>query len=580
MVTVSFFLALALVSSAVVAQPETNGLASLFACFKQQTTFMSIEIPTEFVYEWIPPSDETPAPTSNRNSLKIGLKYILQKLNLQSDQFKRRTSFTDHLRVTHLYGIPLHEGWPIGNLHAAVHIKNGQARYYSATIGRKEKLTKRSSTTPESMVEKSSEEAVRAAVDCLGVPFYHSIAPVMESYWTSDGNIPVWVFQLRDNPVTQWFEVRVDANTGVVVSKESFKRGFTYKAVNLPNENLNDGFSTIVDPENIQSSPKGWTEGYKTIGNNVEANAEGGTPFKTTIKGVFDGGFDPMLPPQTPKNTAVGIINAFYAANMFHDITYQYGFTEQAGNFQKNNFGKGGKGKDPVIINIKRSKETYGAEFSTPLDGQPGVLTLCIYTATEPSRDPALDNTILIHELTHGLTARLTGGAQTKLCMTDTESLGLSEGYSDIIAMILTAKPEDTRNTIKVIGEYVEGDSRGIRDYPYATDMDVNPLTYLRVVGEEDPHRLGAIWASMLWEVYWNFVDAYGFSANLHDATQKEGNIIFLQLLVGTLMIQPCKLTFISARDAMLAADKMYYDGVHEHLIIKGFFKRGLGSIS
>ncbi|KAH9270385.1 hypothetical protein BASA83_007548 [Batrachochytrium salamandrivorans] len=523
MVTVSLFLALALVSSAVVAQPGTNGLASLFACFKQQTTS---EISIKFVYEWIPPSKTAPAPTSDRNSLKIGLKYILQKLKLRSNQFKRRTSFTDHFGVTHLYGIPLHEGWPIGNLHAAVHVKNGQARYYSATIGHKEKLTKRSSTTPESMVEKSSEEAVRAAVDCLGVPFYHNIAPVMESYWTSDGNIPVWVFQLRDNPVTQWFEVRVNANTGVVVSKESFKRGFTYKAVNLPNESPNDGFSTIVNPENFQSSPNGWTEGFRTIGNNVEANAEGGTPFKTTIKGVFDGIFDPMLPPQTPKNTVMGVINAFYAANMFHDITYQYGFTEQAGNFQEDNFNK------------------------------------------------------VIHELTHGLTDRLTGGAQTKMCMKETESKGLSEGYSDIVAIILTAKLKDTRNTIRVIGEYVEGNARGIRDYPYATDMDVNPLTYKDVAGETNQHRLGTIWAVMLWEVYWNFVDADGFSANLHDATQKEGNIMFLQLLVGTLMIQPCKLTFISARDAMLAADKMYYGGVHEHLIRQGFTKRGLGSIS
>ncbi|KAJ1344763.1 hypothetical protein BSLG_010701 [Batrachochytrium salamandrivorans] len=463
MVTVSLFLALALVSSTVVAQPGTNGLASLFACFKQQTTS---EISIKSVYEWISPSKTAPAPTSNRNSLKIGLKYILQKLNL------------------------------------------------------------------------------------------------------------------RDNPVTQWFEVRVNANTGVVVSKESFKRGFTYKAVNLPNESPNDGFSTIVDPENIQSSPKGWTEGFRTIGNNVWANAEGGRLFETTTKGVFSGIFDPMLPPQTPKNTAVGIINAFYVANMLHDITYQYGFTEKAGNFQKNNFGKGGKGKDPVIIDIQSSKETDSAEFSTPLDGYPGVLTLYIYTATEPNRDPALDNTILIHELTHGLSDRLTGGAQTKMCMTDTESLGLSEGYSDIVAMILTAKPEDTRNTIKVIGEYVEGDSRGIRDYPYTTDMRFNPLAYKDAVGEKDPYRLGTIWATMLWEVYWNFVDAHGFSANLHDATQSKGNIIFLQLLVGTLMIQPCDPTFISARDAMLATDHAYYGGVHEHLIRQGFAKRGLGSIS
>ncbi|KAH6570516.1 hypothetical protein BASA62_004338 [Batrachochytrium salamandrivorans] len=71
-----------------------------------------------------------------------------------------------------------------------------------------------------------------------------------------------------------------------------------------------------------------------------------------------------------------------------------------------------------------------------------------------------------------------------------------------------------------------------------------------------------------------------GFSANLHDATQKQGNIIFLQLLVGTLMIQPCNPTFESAYDAMLAADDAYYGGIHKHLIRKGFSKRGLGPVS
>ncbi|KAH6566840.1 hypothetical protein BASA83_012873 [Batrachochytrium salamandrivorans] len=110
--------------------------------------------------------------------------------------------------------------------------------------------------------------------------------------------------------------------------------------------------------------------------------------------------------------------------------------------------------------------------------------------------------------------------------------------------------------------------------------MDVNPLTYKDAVGEKDIHRLGEIWVSLLFEVYWNLVEAYGFSANLHDATQKKGNIVFIQLFVGTLMIQPCNPTFISARDAMLAADDAYYGGIHEHLIIKGFAKRGLGIVA
>ncbi|KAH9268270.1 hypothetical protein BASA83_009431 [Batrachochytrium salamandrivorans] len=227
---------------------------------------------------------------------------------------------------------------------------------------------------------------------------------------------------------------------------------------------------------------------------------------------------------------------------MVHDVFYAYGFNEPAGNFQMDNFNRGGIAGDPIIINVQGSKEYNAAFFGTLLDGHPGVLNLHIFTITNPNRDPALDNTILTHELGHGVSSRLTGGAQTKMCMSKIEPLGLSEGYSDVIAIIFTAKPEDTRNTKKVLGEYVEGALKGC--------------------------------------VYWNFVEKYGFSANLHDATQEEGNIIFLQLLVGTLMIQPCNPTFESARDAMLVADAVYYGGIHEHLIREGFAKRGLGSIS
>ncbi|KAH9268980.1 hypothetical protein BASA83_008982 [Batrachochytrium salamandrivorans] len=477
--------------------------------------------------------------------------------------------------------MPLHKGSLIENLHAAVHIKGNQVVFYSATtIVDDQVLTKRSPQIPKSRAEISSKKAVKAAVDYLKVPFYPDIAPVKESYETDKGSIPVWSFQLRDNPITQWIEVKVNAITGDIVSKEDVKREFTYTAIKLPNENPRNEFSTILSPENFQASPNGWTDGFELKGNNVEVIAEGGRVFGTATRGRFKGFFDPTLPPQTLKNLAAGAINAFYVANTFHDTLYQYGFNEPAGNFQRDNFNRGGIGGDPVIINLQNSKEQNNVNFNTPLDGRSGVLNLYIFTVTKPNRDPALDNTVTVHELGHGLSSRLTGGAQTKKCMSKIESGGLSEGYSDMMALIFTAKPKDTRDTEKVMGEYIKGDSQGIRRYPYTTDLDVNPLTYQDVAGEKDSYRLGEIWASLLLEVYWNFVEEYGFSADLHDATQEKGNIIFLQLFVATLMIQPCEPTFDSARAAMLAADDIYYGGIHEHLIIKGFAKRGLGSIS
>ncbi|KAJ1341550.1 hypothetical protein BSLG_010827 [Batrachochytrium salamandrivorans] len=517
MVTASLFLVLALVSYTVVAQPGEKGLTSPPACLNPLETS---ETSTKSVYEWIPLDEEILLPTSNEDPVEIGLSYILQKLNLQSNKFKVMTNFTDYSGTTHMYGVPLHKGLPIGNLNAAAHVKNSRTFFYSATIKNNPRLTKRSPTTPDSTFKKSYKEAVKAAVDCLGVPFYPDIAPVMESHWMRDGSIiPVWGFQLKNNPITRWFEVKVNAIISDIVSMEDFKREFTYTAIELPNENPRNGFSTILSPENFQASPNGWTDGFELKGNNAEAKYKKYKTFKTTTKGMLSGAFDPLLPPQTPKNIVAGAANAFYAGWKLPTEQFQQG------------------------------------------------------------RDSALDNTILTHELTHGLSSRLTGGALEIMCMTKIEPLGLSEGYSDMMALIFTAKPEDTRNTEKVIGEYVKGNSRGMRKYTYTTNMRANPLTYKYAIGEKHRNRLGEIWATMLLEVYWNFVDAYGFSTNLYDAKQKRGNIMFLQLFVGTLMLQPCNPTLYSAYDAMIAADYAYYGGINKHLIIKGFTKRGLGSI-
>ena len=53
---------------------------------------------------------------------------------------------------------------------------------------------------------------------------------------------------------------------------------------------------------------------------------------------------DPTQDPTVPVNVNAGRVNAFYVINTVHDLSYRYGFTEVAFNFQTNNFGLGGKG--------------------------------------------------------------------------------------------------------------------------------------------------------------------------------------------------------------------------------------------
>ena len=60
------------------------------------------------------------------------------------------------------------------------------------------------------------------------------------------------------------------------------------------------------------------------------------------------------------------VTNLFYGCNTFHDILYRYGFDEASGNFQDNNYGRGGLGGDYVRCEAQDGSGTNNANFSTP----------------------------------------------------------------------------------------------------------------------------------------------------------------------------------------------------------------------
>ncbi|KAH9245025.1 hypothetical protein BASA81_017526 [Batrachochytrium salamandrivorans] len=199
------------------------------------------------------------------------------------------------------------------------------------------------------------------------------------------------------------------------------------------------------------------------------------------------------------------------------------------------------------------------------------------FTSTNPNRDGGLDNGIPIHEFGHGVSNRLTGGSATGECLNTDEAGGMGEGWSDIMALIVLAKSSDTATTSIPMGAYVTNNADGIRSHPYTTDMNVNPLTYSDLQTRSEVHDVGEVWASMLWEVYWSLVTKHGFSEDLSDASQSAGNVVAMQNIIGGMMLQPCNPTFLSARDAVIAADASHYKGANKCDIIKAFAKRGMG---
>src|SRR5262249_2391009 len=153
-----------------------------------------------------------------------------------------------------------------------------------------------------------------------------------------------------------------------------------------------------------------------------------GSPFR-----VFDFAMD--LSAQDPTNYgSAAVTQLFYWCNWYHDRLYQLGFTEAAGNFQSNNFGRGGFGHDDVQADAEDGSWLNNANFSTPPDGSPGRMQMYLFNGMSPRRDGDLDAEIILHEHTHGLSWRLVGGGQA---LGDTQSDGMGEGWSDFYGLCL-----------------------------------------------------------------------------------------------------------------------------------------------
>lgn len=207
----------------------------------------------------------------------------------------------------------------------------------------------------------------------------------------------------------------------------------------------------------------------------------------------------------------------------------------------------------------------------------PVELTMREFEAIGPQQwDASFDNGIIAHEYGHGISNRLTGGPSAAGCLGTAEQMG--EGWSDFFSLITTVEPGDSGEDVRGIGNYANSDGtngRGIRRFPYSTDMSVNPQTYDDIKGTTAPHPVGEVWVDMLWDMYWRFVDVYGYDA---DWTNTEsGNYRAILLVMDGMRLQGCNPGFIAGRDAIVEADILNYDGMHECMLWEIFARRGLG---
>ena len=433
---------------------------------------------------------------------------------------------------------------------------------------------------------------------------------------TADGSAALsWGMEIQTLDSQHWYDLSVDVSTGRIVALVDWTSEADYHVVPIPNESPQDGgFNIISNPADPVASPFGWhdTNGVAgpeftdTRGNNVDAHLDrdaNNVPDPSPPRP--DGGanlnfsgytFDPASSPLTLQNQNAAMVNLFYMNNVLHDVHYQYGFTEAAGNFQVNNYGRGGLGNDPVQADAQDGSGTNNANMSTPADGSSPRMQMYIWTAANPDRDSDLDNGVIIHEYGHGVSNRLTGGPANSGALGNIQSRGMGEGWSDWHAIMFTQRPADLITSGHGIGTYVNNQPQngvGIRRFRYSYDMTINPLTWdaygssgttsYGVTRTTAVHRTGEIWCSALWDMNWLLINKYGYDTNLYTGWSPNpgpanaGNKLAMRLVMEGMKLQPSNPSFIQARDAIIAADIALNGGKDLFEIWSAFARRGLG---
>lgn len=197
--------------------------------------------------------------------------------------------------------------------------------------------------------------------------------------------------------------------------------------------------------------------------------------------------------------------------------------------------------------------------------------------------DGDFDNGIIAHEYTHGISGRLVGGGAG---LNSSEQPG--EGWSDWAWLMMQIKTGDTRNDNRGIGTYAmnqPNDGIGIREYKYSTNMTINPHTFASTnamwytdadgFDQINVHAVGSVWCVILWDLAWNYIEKYGYDANIYNGTG--GNNKVMRLVIDAMKLTPANPTLIQCRNAIIQADQNTTNGQNYCLIWQTFARRGMG---
>jgi hypothetical protein len=458
-------------------------------------------------------------------------------------------------------------------------------------------------------VESVRPATVHNGVRFMAGPLVRDVQGAAVWYYSRGKLRPAWNFFVADTDGVHRYAVTVDDGSDAILHQHPLTffqsatapapRGMVFDGQS-PQPNPSPGVRMSAAPPIVPrvpvsfqgdpvASPQGWMTGVATEGNNVIAGENlSATDFVAPVPVQAVAG-DFIFPLQLGVGffplayTNPAVTNLFYWINRAHDLHYQYGFDEQAGNYQANNFGRGGVGGDPIYAYAHYGAQyPGGGEFenaffaleATTDDGVPAEVAMFVSggfgLTNDIFTDGAYDAEVMVHEYTHGVSERLARQAYTVY-----QGRAMGEAWSDFFALeyiVPVGAPPD--------GSYPEGEyffqnwGTGIRTRPYSTNMNVDPLTFGNighVTSYPEIHADGEIWVAALWEMRANLIAQFG---------EKEGRNRVRQLVIDGMKLSVPAATMVDMRDAILLADRVDYNGASQTQLWAGFAKRGLGALA
>jgi hypothetical protein len=306
---------------------------------------------------------------------------------------------------------------------------------------------------------------------------------------------------------------------------------------------------------------------------------------------TFDYKYDHTKPASNATNLQNSLVGMFFHVNWLHDRWYAAGFDEASGNAQKDNFGRGGVGGDPILAEGNDFSGTDNANMATPADGASPRMQMFEFMGPSPlpSRTSNHEALITFHEMGHYITNRLVGNANG---LTNVQGRAMGEGWGDFFAICMTSRKTDNfargvfaaGGWTDVTSSFKENYYFSIRRYPYSADMNKNPLTFKHIsnsvvlpvgppinanpFGNNEVHNAGEVWCAMLWEVFVNLVAKHG-----HATAENR----MLAYVIGGLKLTPPRPTFTQARDGIITAVTAI-SAADLPQVKAGFAKRGIGT--